>query len=132
MMINYNYYVCGTSTYRVCEFLDTKYRKDLIKHLEEISKGPVPKHLKEGMMVRVFSHIIKVVVFASSTDTLLTVDHPRQFGKVTTRINSALEDWLELQRQRIEKLKVQLLLREQVIFPFITKVDYEHNMQHVL
>ena len=83
-------------------------QKDQIQHLEEISKGPVPKHLKEGVMVRVFSHIIKVIVFASSSDTLLTVDHTRQFGKVTARINSALKDWLELQDKR-KRRKVQSL-----------------------
>ena len=43
-------------------------------NLEIVSKRPVSQHLKESVMVEVVAHIIKVIVFTSDTDTLLTVD----------------------------------------------------------
>jgi hypothetical protein len=67
-------------------------------YLKEVSKAPVSKHLKEGVMVGIFAHIIQVVVLAPSTDTLLRVDNSSQLSKVTAWINGALEDRLELSR----------------------------------
>ena len=43
-------------------------------NLEIVSKRPVSQHLKESVMVEVVAHIVKVVVFTSNTDTLVTVD----------------------------------------------------------
>ena len=43
-------------------------------HLKEIAKGPIPQHLKEGVMVCVFPNIIQVIVLATSSYAFLRVD----------------------------------------------------------
>ncbi len=48
-------------------------------------------------MVGVLADIIQVVMLAPCANTLLTVDHTREFGKVTAGIDSALEDGLKLE-----------------------------------
>ena len=65
-------------------------------YLEEVAKGPVAKHLKEGVMVSILANVIQVIMLAPSTDAFLGVDDSSQFGKVTAWVNCALEDWLEL------------------------------------
>ena len=47
-------------------------------------------------MVGVLADIVQVVVLAPCANTLLTVDHTREFGEVAAGINCALEDGLEL------------------------------------
>ena len=41
--------------------------------LEEISERPVAQHLKEGVVVGVFSNIVQVIVFPPSSNALLGV-----------------------------------------------------------
>lgn len=47
-------------------------------------------------MVDILANIIKIIVLATSTDTLLTVDSAGQPPHATVGVNSALEDWFEL------------------------------------
>ena len=65
-------------------------------YLEEVSKGPVSQHLKEGVVISILANVVQVIMFAPSTDTLLRIDNSSQFSKVTAWVNCALEDWLEL------------------------------------
>ena len=69
-------------------------------YFEVVSKGPVAQHLKVGVMVHIFAHIIKVVVLASGTDTFLAVYGTLQLAKVTVGIHRALEDGLELEHNQ--------------------------------
>jgi len=48
------------------------------------------------MMVNIFSNIIKIIVFATRTDTLLGVDRSDIFGHVTVGIYCTKKDRLEL------------------------------------
>ena len=86
-------------------------------YLKEVSKAPVAEHLKEGVMVSVFADIIQVIVLAPGTDALLRIDNSCQLSKVTAWINCALEDRLELGRERegvsmFETLNNTLIQRE--------------------
>ena len=65
-------------------------------YLEEVPKGPIAEHFEEGVMISILADIVKVVVLAPCTDTLLGVDDSSQLGKVTAGVYSSLEDWLEL------------------------------------
>ena len=47
-------------------------------------------------MIRVFAHIVQVIVLAPGADTLLAVDNSLQATHVTVRVNHTLEDGLEL------------------------------------
>lgn len=57
-------------------------------YLEVVSKGPVPQHLKEGMMVHISAHILQVIVFSSSSNTFLTVDNSAVRSHRTARVRS--------------------------------------------
>ena len=46
---------------------------DGISYLKVVPVGPVSQHLKEGVVVDVFAHIVQVVVLAARANTLLTV-----------------------------------------------------------
>lgn len=46
--------------------------------LEIISEAPIAKHLKESVMILVFAHVLEVVVFAPSSNALLSVHHATQ------------------------------------------------------
>ena len=74
-------------------------------YLEEVSKRPVSKHLKERVVIRVLANIIQVVVFPSGPDALLRVDGSSQLSKVTAGINSTLEYWLKLYMSVCEREK---------------------------
>ena len=67
-------------------------------HLEEVPKTPVAHHLKESVMVHILPHVIKVVVFAPCTNTLLRIDNTLQLPKIAIGVHCALEDWLELHK----------------------------------
>ena len=67
-------------------------------YFEEVPKAPVPQHFKESVMVSIFSNIVQIVVFPSSSYALLRVNSSSEFGKVTTWINCSKENWLELER----------------------------------
>ena len=62
----------------------------------KISKGPVPKHFKEGVVIRVFAHVIQIVVLSASSDALLRVHGSLQLRQVTAGVHRAREDRLEL------------------------------------
>jgi len=49
------------------------------------------------MMVEVISDVIKVIVFASNTNTLLAVDDASIRRHVTMWVDSTQKHWLELQ-----------------------------------
>lgn len=51
-------------------------------------------------MVRVLANVIEVVVFPSSSDTLLRVDGTLEFGHFATGLNCALKNGFELRRWR--------------------------------
>ena len=42
--------------------------------LEVVTKTPVTQHLKEGVMIHILSYVLKIVVFTTGTNALLTVD----------------------------------------------------------
>ena len=51
-----------------------KLNKAPASYLEVVPKGPSSQHLEKGVVVRVFTHIIQVIVLASRPDALLAVD----------------------------------------------------------
>ena len=65
-------------------------------YLAEISKRPVPKHFKEGVVVGVLAYVIQIVVFSASSYALLRVHGPLQLSQVAVWVNRAHEDRLEL------------------------------------
>ena len=65
-------------------------------YLKEVSKGPVTKHFKEGLVGVVFADIIKIVVLAPNPDALLAVDHPAVAVLHHVGVDSTLKDFLEL------------------------------------
>lgn len=69
-------------------------------YLKVVSKGPGPQHLEEGVVVDILTNIIKVIVFASCTNTLLRVGSTTQLGHGVGRINGVKEDWLELRKKK--------------------------------
>ena len=69
--------------------------------LEVVSKRPVAEHFKEGVMMGVMADIIEIVVFATDTDTFLTVDDTSIAGHGTQWINSTEEQRFELYTQKI-------------------------------
>ena len=72
-------------------------------YLKEVTKRPISKHFEERVMVCVFANVIEVIVFPSSSDTLLRVDSTLEFGHFTTWLNCALEYGLELQEVEGER-----------------------------
>jgi len=69
---------------------------DCATDLEEVSKAPVAKHLKESVVVSVFTNVIQIIVLPSGTNTLLGVHHSSQLRKIAVGIHSSLEDGLKL------------------------------------
>ena len=65
-------------------------------NLEVVSKRPVSKHFKEGVMVSVLANIVQVIVLPMNPNALLRVDGTREAAKVRGRIHRPLEDGLEL------------------------------------
>ena len=72
--------------------------------LKVVTKGPVAEHLKEGVMIRVFAHIIEIVVLSSCSDALLRVCGALQLSQLARRVRRAQEDGLELVHARVGKL----------------------------
>lgn len=66
-------------------------------------------------MVDIFTHIVQVVVFTSSTDTLLGVGGTSQLGHRVGRIDSVEEDWLKL-RGRGTRSKFESCFRLKVCY----------------
>lgn len=65
-------------------------------YLEIIPKGPGPQHLKEGVVVHIFPHIIQVVVLAPCSDALLSVGGSAQFSERVWGVDGIEEDGFEL------------------------------------
>jgi len=57
-------------------------------------------------MVHILANIVQVIVFAASTDALLTVDSPGQSTHATVGVNGTLKDWFELKLQTLLILKL--------------------------
>lgn len=49
-------------------------------------------------MIHIFSDIVQIIVFSTSSDALLAVRSPHQATHVTVGVNSSLENWLELKQ----------------------------------
>ena len=49
-------------------------RECICMYLEKVTEGPVPEHLKECMVVGIFTNIVKIIVFPASSNALLRVD----------------------------------------------------------
>lgn len=70
--------------------------KSDVGHLKVVSKGPVPQHLKEGVVVDVSAHVLQVIVLAASADALLAVYHSAVRRHLAPGVDGPQEDWLEL------------------------------------
>ena len=67
------------------------------KNLEIISKAPVAEHLEKGVMIHIFADIVEVVVFSSSTNTLLRICNTFPARHCTGGVGSAQKKWFKLQ-----------------------------------
>lgn len=72
-------------------------------YLEIIPKGPGPQHLKEGVVVHIFAHVIQVVVLAPCSDALLSVGGSAQFSERVWGVDGIEEDGFELQGEKKDK-----------------------------
>jgi len=81
-------------------------------HLEVVSKGPGPHHLKEGVVVDVPADVLQVVVFPSGSDALLRVHHSLIGRHLTEGVGGAQEDRFELE-QRPQEDRFELDQRPQ-------------------
>lgn len=80
--------------------------------LEICCEAPIAKHLKEGVVVYILAHIIKVIMLASSTDTLLRVHSSLEIGERALRIHCTHENRLELVHTRIREQKSGIIVRQ--------------------
>lgn len=69
-------------------------------YFEIITKGPVPEHFKESMMINISTHILQIIVLSTCPHTLLGVHNSAVTFKLTSRICCAQEDWFELEIKR--------------------------------
>ena len=92
------------------------------RHLEVVTKWPVAQHLKEGVVREVLPHLLKVIVFAAHTNTLLAVDNPFQGRHLWPWVNGAKEQWLELKTITQNCLGLQLLFHFVVVACFIIMI----------
>lgn len=74
-------------------------------YLEVVPKGPGPQHLKERVVVDVLANIVKVVVFAAGTYTLLSIGGAAKLCHWMGRIDGVQEDWLELRNNNNNTFK---------------------------
>mmetsp|Transcript_51491 Transcript_51491/g.85529 ORF Transcript_51491/g.85529 Transcript_51491/m.85529 type:complete len:613 (+) Transcript_51491:698-2536(+) len=80
--------------------------------LEVVPEGPVAEHLEEGVVVRVLSHVVQVVVLSSSPDALLGVGGSLQLSQVARGIGRPQEDWLELVHACVGELDGGVVVRD--------------------
>lgn len=80
-------------------------------YLEIVPKGPISKHLKEGVVVNILSHIIQVIVLSSSSYALLGISCPDEMSQITVWVCWSQKYGLELPKN---KLILQLLCFSQV------------------
>ncbi|RUP52079.1 hypothetical protein BC936DRAFT_141780 [Jimgerdemannia flammicorona] len=86
--------------------------------LKIITKRPVAQHLKEGVMINIFTNVFEVVMFTTlveelrpwdkkrartSTNALLAVDSTSKLGEGGVGVNGAQEYRLELGRKEHAK-----------------------------
>lgn len=53
--------------------MNCMWKTNLKKNLKIVSKAPIAKHFEEGVMIYVFANVVEVVMFATSTNTLLRI-----------------------------------------------------------
>ena len=88
-------------------------------NLEKVSKRPVSQHLKEGVMVGIFSNIVKVTVLPSSSNAPLRVGSTNQPSHVASRVYTILwkgerKGGKEGRKEEEQKKKECRLLRDQL------------------
>ena len=71
-----------------CRVSSTKFIS-MQNYLEIITKRPVAQHFKEGVMVHILAYVIQIIVLATSTDALLSIDNPNQFSHITVGVSSS-------------------------------------------
>lgn len=71
-------------------------QKNTKSYLEIISKGPAAEHLKKRVVICVLPDQVKIIVFTSRSDTLLTVGGSQTWPRLLTQ-----ENWSELLRGRM-------------------------------
>ena len=64
--------------------------------LEVVAKGPVAKHLEEGVVVGVLANVVKVVMLPTGADALLGVAGPGKLAEGVRRVHGPKENGLEL------------------------------------
>lgn len=64
--------------------------------LEVIPKRPVPEHLKEGVVIRIFPNVIEIVVLPSRSDALLRVAGALKPAEGRVGVHRPQEDGLVL------------------------------------
>lgn len=67
-------------------------------YLEIVPKGPISKHLKEGVMINILSHIIQVIVLSSSSYALLGC--PDEMSQITVWVCWSQKYGLELPKNK--------------------------------
>jgi hypothetical protein len=70
---------------------------------EVISKGPIPKHFKKGVVVNILPNIVEIIVFTTRTDAFLRIDSTFQIGHGKGGITCAQEERLVLIHPRVGK-----------------------------
>mmetsp|Transcript_7113 Transcript_7113/g.14857 ORF Transcript_7113/g.14857 Transcript_7113/m.14857 type:complete len:207 (+) Transcript_7113:2295-2915(+) len=68
---------------------------------EVVSEGPVPKHLKESMMINILSDIVQIIVLSTCTNAFLRINRPLQSGHRQRGIASSQKQGLVLIHARV-------------------------------
>lgn len=85
--------------------LEKKTKLNIQTHLEVITKWPVTQHLKKGMMSKIMSHVIKVIVFSSNSDAFLAIHSTNKILEFTSWIQFSKNKRLELLKERFGSLQ---------------------------
>ena len=80
--------------------------------LKVVAERPVTQHLEECVVIAILADIVEIVVFATSTNTLLTVDSGLHAGHRIGLSNGAEEDGLELVHARIGEEQGGVIVRD--------------------
>ena len=65
-------------------------------YLEIIAKRPIAQHLKKGVVIGIFTHILQVIVLSTCTNAFLSVGSTSEFGKGRIGADGSLEYGFEL------------------------------------
>ncbi len=79
--------------------------------LEVVTERPVTQHLEESVVVRVLSDIVKIVVLASCTNTLLRVDSALHGTKRRVGVGDTQEDGLVLVHTSVGEKQSGVIVR---------------------